>query len=253
MRPLRTILLLSLTLVATTGLAAAATSRGNQVSPALATDPAELESLRLHAFTLRHQPASEAMAVIVPLLSRRGTVELQPATNTLLVRDTLSAVTRVAAAVQAFDHPARPIRLELQLVEASQVGAGSGRIHAPSLAPDVTTRLRKLFPYYGTYAPVAGADFDSFEGEEVVYDLAGRFRIAFRLGTLADGKRLRVSSFRIWRLPEDGEGDLLHTNLSLPLGQTMILALAREEAAPRSLMVVLEANLGTPPLPVVSP
>lgn len=249
MRPLRNVLLILCWLgVATASVAA---TPANVVSPALAGAQA---SLRLHAFTLRHQPASDAMAVVVPLLSKRGTVELQPATNTLLVRDALDTVTRIAAAIEAFDHPARPIRLELQLVEASQTGAGSGRIYAPSLDPEVTTRLRKLFPYYGTYAPVAGADFDSFEGEEVVYDLAGRFRIAFRIGTLVEGKRVRVSGFRVWRLPESGEGDLLHTNLSLPLGQTMVLGLAREEAASRSLMVVLEAKLGTAPVsPPVDP
>src|SRR6201999_1823572 len=48
----------------------------------------------LQAYTLRHQRASDAVALVYPLLSRKGTVELQPGGNTLVIRDVQSALNR---------------------------------------------------------------------------------------------------------------------------------------------------------------
>src|SRR5688572_10452442 len=51
--------------------------------------------LVLHAFTLRHRAATEAIQLVSPLLTKRGTVELQPATNTLVIRDTPAALGQI--------------------------------------------------------------------------------------------------------------------------------------------------------------
>jgi|CXWL01.1.fsa_nt_gi hypothetical protein len=214
-------------------------------------EPSEATAaLQVHAFTLQYQRASEALAAVVPLLSPRGTVELQPGSNTLLVRDTAAALARVSPLVAAFDHPARPLTLEVHLVEAG--AAGESNV-SPALGPtggrplpkDLLGRLRKLLPY-ASYQLVAGAEFGTSEGQAVTYDLGQRYRIAFELGTLLDGRRLRVANFRIERLPEQGEPALVHTNLNVTLGQTTVLGLSRGEASPRALMVVLVARLGSP-------
>ncbi len=49
------------------------------------------EHLQAYAYTLRNKPAAEALVLIRPLLSKRGTLELQPEGNTLVVRDTVAA------------------------------------------------------------------------------------------------------------------------------------------------------------------
>lgn len=202
-------------------------------------------SLRLHAFTLEHQRAADAMAVVIPLLSLRGGVEVQPGSNSLLVRDTLGNLARITAAVRAFDHPARPVLLTLQVVQAegpaNQVSPPSP-IRAVGLSTELVERLRKVLPF-SSYSLVAGAEFASREGQPVTYDLAGRYRITFQLGNMSEGQRLRVGDFRVERL-DRGEGDppLIHTNLNLTLGRTTVLGLARESSAPRALMVVLLAK-----------
>ena len=53
------------------------------------------EVLVLHAFTLKHQRASDAIPLVHPLLSERGTVELQPGDNTLVIRDSPGALARI--------------------------------------------------------------------------------------------------------------------------------------------------------------
>src|ERR1044071_5002475 len=65
--------------------------------------------LVLHAFTLRHRAATEAFQLVVPMLTRRGTVELQPATNTLVIRDTPAALGQIIPALRRYDRPSQPL------------------------------------------------------------------------------------------------------------------------------------------------
>src|SRR3954465_11411347 len=86
------------------------------LSPALTAQPAGKTkaavagSVVLQAYTLRHQRASEAVALVYPLLSRKGTVELQPGGNTLVIRDVPAALNRIAPVLRNFDHAPRLMR-----------------------------------------------------------------------------------------------------------------------------------------------
>ena len=91
-------------------------------------------ALVVHAYTLEHQPAVEAIGLIHPLLTKRGAVELQPGSNTLVVRDTAAVVRRAVALLQDFDHPTSPIRLEIKIVRAG-LGTAEPEAHA-----DITPR-----------------------------------------------------------------------------------------------------------------
>lgn len=93
-----------------------------QVGPVPPPPGAGHEELGVYAFTLEHQRAAEALEIVQPLLSARGTVELQAGTNTLVVRDSLAALGRVRVAVRAFDHPARPVSFDVQIVKADPAG-----------------------------------------------------------------------------------------------------------------------------------
>src|SRR4051794_2273006 len=71
------------------GLLCAALLAPALVAQAPQQPPAQKDSgdLVLHAYTMRYRQASDAVSMVFPLLSQRGTVELQPATNTLVIRD----------------------------------------------------------------------------------------------------------------------------------------------------------------------
>jgi len=200
---------------------------------------AKVEPLRLHAFTLVHQRADEALPLIQPLLSERGTVELQSATNTLVVRDSLAALVKVTAALRAFDHPARPLAFDVQIIRAGGGGISPPPPASQPLDPQLQLRLEQLFRYQG-YRLLARARLDVREGQEVVYDIAGGYRVAFKLGTLAAERRIRLSGFRVARRGAgDQESELVHTALSLWREQPYVLALARDESSPSALLVVL--------------
>lgn len=213
--------------------------------PAAPTAPASAQMIRsegelvLHAFTLRNRPAADAVQLVSPLLSKRGTVELQPATNTLVIRDTPAALGRIIPVLQGYDHPSRPLSLEIQIVRAMRSPVSGAPVQS-DLPEPLTSKLRALLPY-DIYQGQAQARLASREGEAVTYALGGEYEVSFRLGTIVEGQRVRLSNFRILRRTEDRRAGtaLIHTNLILPLGQTTSFVLARTEESREALMVVL--------------
>jgi hypothetical protein len=170
------------------------------------------EALQVHAYTLRHQPAAEALVLVHPLLTARGSVQLQAGGNTLVVRDEAAVVERIASLLREFDHPARKLAIRIQVVRA-----GSGGEGAP-LEPELAERLRELLRY-DSYRVMAAADLEAREGEGVGYDLGEEYRIAFQLGTLMSGERLKLHDFEVTRRTGDEERRrLLRTHVNLLLG-----------------------------------
>ena len=218
-----------------------------QVQPG-ASLPSNPGDLVLHAHAFKHRQASDAVALVYPLLSKRGTVELQPSTNTLVIRDTSAALTRIVPALRSFDHPSRPLTLEIWIVRAERSPI-SGRPSHSDLPEAMTQKLRALLPY-DVYEVQAQAQLASWEGQAVTYMLGGEYEVSFRLGTvLAErpgNRRVRLSDFRIVRRGEERRtpAKLIHTNLNLPLAQTTSFGLARTEKSPEALMVLLTLREG---------
>jgi hypothetical protein len=230
----RTALCFLWVLVLTSGLAA-------QSRPAQ-----RMDEVVLRAYTFKHQRASEAVSHVYPLLSGQGTVELQPASNTLVIRDTLAALSRIVPVLHRLDHPARPVRLELIIVEASR-NQVSPPVKKSDLPGQLTRRLRQLLPY-DIYEMQAQAQFQAVEGQSVTAQLGDDYEVSFRLGTLIDGERVKLSNFRIRRRSESRPGvNLIHTNLNLRVDQVMALGLAKSELSKNALMVVLTLRNGEMP------
>jgi hypothetical protein len=205
------------------------------------------EDLVLHAYTLKHRKASEALPLVSPLLSQHGTVELQPGTNTLVLRDTMASLSRIVPALRAYDHPARPLTLELYIVRASRSAVAEAAPRSDLPAP-LTRRLRGLLNY-DIYEVQAQAQLASLEGQAVTYAVGGEYEVSFRVGTVLAPGRVKLSDFRISRRGRSGPPPqhlLIHTNLSLRLDQTTSLGLARNENSPQALMVVLTLRSGDP-------
>lgn len=195
----------------------------------------------LHAYTLKHRRASDAISLVFPLLSQKGTVELQPATNTLVIRDSPAALGRIVPVLRNYDHPSRPLDLEIFIVRAykSPVSGGPPGVHS-DLPAALTRRLRAMLPY-DVYEVRAQALLGSREGQAVTYALGGEYEVSFRLGTLLEGQRIRLSDFRVLRRSEERRvgAPLIHSNLVLTLEQTTSFGLARTEESREALMVVM--------------
>ena len=196
------------------------------------------EEVVVHAVTLRHQQAAEAVALVYPMLTDAGTVELQPGGNTLVLRDVSSSVDRILPCLRRFDQPSRSLRIAVQIVSAGAAEAGKGP--EPQLSPDVLARLRELLRYR-SYSLLGRAELEVPEGHATAYAVGEEYQVDFRLGKLLDGRRLNLQGFRVLRQADDGDlKPLIHTNLNLSLDQPLVLGLAKTESSDRALMVVLQ-------------
>lgn len=191
------------------------------------------------AVTLKHQKATEAVQLVYSLLSPAGTVSVQPRSNTLVVRDVPRVVQRIGQVLRAFDQPARPLRLELIIVKASRNPAGGGP-RSSDLPEQLAQRLRAWLPY-DTYEKQGEAIISTLEGETAFFGIGNHYEVSFRVGNLAEGKRIRLADFCITRPRAQGQGktELIRTNLNLVVDQTLNLGLAKSEGSREALMVVL--------------
>ncbi|MFL6237733.1 MAG: hypothetical protein ACJ76N_31745 [Thermoanaerobaculia bacterium] len=212
-------------------------------APQSAPGPREVVT---RAYTFKYQRASEAVVMVYPLLSPKGTVELQPSGNTLVIRDTVTAVQKIMPALRAYDHPSRSLRLEIYVVKASRATV-SPQVQRSDLPEDLTKRLRGLFAY-DNFEKQAQAQLAGAEGQWVVYELGPDYKVSFRFGSLTEDRQVKLSSFRIARREEGkAEAVLLHANLMLPIDHTTSLGIASSESSPEALMVVLTLREGEAP------
>ena len=218
-------------------LVLAAAPVAGQAKRAVRVEPAQV----LHAFALKHQPVSEAFDLVKPMLSPGGTVELQQRGNTLVIRDSQAALDRILPVLRGFDHPVRPLKVEIFIVRASRA-ATSPAMERSDLPEPLTRRLRNLLPYE-VYRVQAQAQTGTREGEKVNFELSDEYEVSFRIGTVMADRRIKLTDFRINR-QDPRPVNLIHTHLNLWLDQTMSLGLANSEESMEALMVVLTLRGG---------
>lgn len=197
----------------------------------------------LHAYAFKHQRASDAIALVHPLLSPRGTVELQPGDNTLVIRDGAATLAKIIPLLRAFDHPPRPLRLDILIVRASRSAVSPQMTHS-ELPEELTRRLHELLGY-DSYEIAARAALQTLEGEAVTYEMGSEYQVSFRMGTVLPQSRVRLTEFEVMRRQSKRPAQvLLRTNMSLSLDRTMSLGLAKSEASREALMVVMTVREG---------
>lgn len=197
-------------------------------------------------FTLHHRRAEEALRLLRPLLSEDASVTLQPKLNTLTVRDSAEVLARCQEAIAAFDLPPRAVVLSVTLLKAGPIGGPSGGpVGSPEIR-QVGDRLRKLF-HFTSYVPLDTLTVQATEGNTVAYTIASDFRITFLLEPSGDPAVVRLKDLALDRIRRDERGretrgEILHTNVTIPLGQTNVLGVGRDEAATGALFLVFSAS-----------
>ena len=222
------------------------------LAPAVSLAEGQEELLKVYAYTLQHRSADDAMDLIRSQLTPRGTVEEQPGSNTLVFRDTRSAVEKVKATLLDFDRPPQNLRLDIKMVKAgpkTRSVISPPRPHVePSVAElpeDLEKRLKNLLRYED-YRVLAKAGVSSKEGDDVTYSLGERYDVSFKLGSVMAGRRVKLESFKIIKkTPATNKGrrlpprQLFHATLNLWLEKPFTLVLAQDDSKQEALMVAI--------------
>ncbi len=208
--------------------------------------------MRVYAHTLKHQQAHEALALIRPLLTARGTVEVQPGDNTLVIREARPALGRLVRVLAEFDHPPEQLRFDIRIVRAGPkhnvVSPPASESEGP-LPEELAARLRELLRY-DDYQVLAEAGLTTLEGEEVTYAFGQTYSVSFRSGTVMAGQRVKLEGFRILKQVKNPAvkgrqlepRELFHATLNLWMGRPFNLVLAQDESRQEALMVAISCR-----------
>ncbi len=207
--------------------------------------------VQVYAYTFRHKTAAEALALVRPLLSKEGTIELQPESNTLVVRDTLAALGRIVPTLRAYDRPPEPLRVQVIIVRAS-TQVVSGVPATKPLPAWLEQRLRGLLRW-DHYTVLAESGLDTQEGQDVSNEVGELYGVSFRLGNVFEDERVQLRDFEIWHSDRKAAKPLIRATLNLWLGKPKVLGLANSESSDQALMVVLTCKRAVPTPRYVSP
>ena len=213
------------------------------------------KGLKVYAHTFEHQDARDALARIRVLLSPFGTVEEQPGTNTLVIRDIPANVQRMVPVLEAFDQPPEDLRFDIQIIRAGPKEAGKVD-RAEKLPAESAARLRRHLRY-DDYRILAQASMTSKEGEEVTYSLGESYHVSFRLGALmqasSPGKnleRLKLENFQVVKNVRNSSNKgrrlephhLYRATLNVWVDRPFNLVLSQDESRQEALMVVISCR-----------
>jgi hypothetical protein len=232
---LKRVLLMILMMVALSGAAFA--------EPAAATAPAVdgKQALAVRSFSFKFKQADKAAAAIKPLLSKEGSMSIQPSSNSLVVTDRTENMKAVAKMIGDFDKAPQSFRLYVRIVGASRVEG------TPKIADDLKDVARKLaiLPY-NFYENVGEATVQGKEGDSGLIDMSTGYRANFKLGEYDPASdSIAVNDLQIAKLTgekRDQLTPLLKTTLNLTIGQPYILGAAKGPQSQRALMIVLVAR-----------
>lgn len=196
------------------------------------------------AFQMRYRSASDALAVVEPLLTAEGTVLLQPRANTLVVRDVPRALNKAALALAMWDQAPFTYRITVKLYLAStaQRPGWTSTDPAPELGPDFSD----LF-HFTSYTVLDELAFVSQEGSSVEASAGERYTLRFKLRTQPGRpERVVLNPFELVRRHDAGtpppSRPVVRSTVNLQIGQTVVLAAARSEQAGQVLLAVVKAN-----------
>lgn len=214
------------------------------VSPAIAAQD-RVETLLLESFRFEHQPASEALSLIEPLLSSRGTVSVDREKNTVLVRDHPSVVGQMRPLLEEFDHPRRLFRLEVYLLEARRGGSQPQEIEKSrrarsELPADIADSLGDLLAFRH-YESLGSASVVVREGQTVVRDVGALHQLSFRAGTILLGQRLPLHSFELRGERSPGkQRRLFHADLNLKSDKALLLTVSADRQSQSGVVLALQ-------------
>ena len=203
--------------------------------------PAAPAKVKLFAYTFKHRRAEDAIELLQPLMSPVGTIEARRQDNTIAIRDTAAVLVAVEEACRAFDRPARPLAIEIMILEAHR-SAYSPPPTSENLPSGLEGRLKKLFPHY-TYTLLASTLLSTSEGEDVDFEIGAGYGVSFRSGMVDQSNQLKLKGFQVLQSGKGALKALFNAAITLRLDQQTSVMLAKVEDSPTAVVVALTPRL----------
>lgn len=201
-------------------------------------------------FTVRFKDVNDVYLLIEPLLSARGSVQMQPRLKTLAVTDDEETLRRVEAMIASYDLPPRNVEVALQLILASAAAKPPETI-SPRIR-GVIEKLNEISTRWSDYRLLGTATVPCSEGEKTSVELGEDYRISFAVDYASEGQKLvRFKRFTLDRrersAPAEGTDDrftrVLDTALNLKEDKLYIFGASKLESSNRALFMTITASM----------
>jgi hypothetical protein len=197
-------------------------------------------------FQLRFASPVDVSAAVLPLLSKTGSLTIQPGLDRVTVQDQPAVMAEVVRVISDLDRAPMVYRIQVDLLEGS-------RGHAFSSAEvQVNDRVRQFG--FESYRRLGTTAFEGEIGSEVSGKLGDRYRVSFLpepidtpYGIPDAGSRLHIRGLLLERLPDASSTtgkaiEIVRTNASLSVNQEFVLGAAGSENASTGLVLILRAE-----------
>lgn len=197
-------------------------------------------SILTRAFRIQFRPVEHVVPVVNSLLSREGSLTLQPGLRTIIVQDHEANLRQVEMAIQDLDVPPPAVEISAKLILATKkekAGPISEEIKNMAGMGDV---LR-----YNQYSLLDSGTIESQEGERCTLRLARNYQLRFVADVIQEGVGIiRLKDFQLRRrVPgkskEETFTPLLTVTVNLRNEETVVLGASRFEESEQALLIVL--------------
>ncbi|HEV8335255.1 MAG TPA: secretin N-terminal domain-containing protein [Candidatus Polarisedimenticolia bacterium] len=211
--------------------------------------PAPRPHLPTQLFTVRFKDVNDVYLLIEPLLSQRGSVQMQPRLRTLAVTDDEETLKKIEALIQSYDLPPKSVAVALQLILATAAEKPPETI-SPRIR-GVIQKLNEISTKWSDYRLLGSATVPCSEGEKASAELGEDYRISFAVDYAIDEqklvrfKRLVLDRRDRSRDAESSEATytrVLDTALNLKEDKLYIFGASKMEGSSRALFMTISAS-----------
>ncbi len=208
--------------------------------------------LSARSFEVVYRSPADALDLVTPLLSKEGSVSLQPRLKRLIVQDRPAVLERVAAVLADFDQPPANVEVTVSLFLGSDRRDEEVGRHAVSgaIAREVRGITETLgdFTRWTAYDPIGGRSVTCAEGSRVTVNLSDDYRVVFDVDTVDERlEKVKFGNFTLQRIVRTADGTERYENqytqgIILPLGRLLVVGAARDTGSKKALFLSLQAK-----------
>ncbi len=214
----------------------------------LGAESGKTESFPTRLFTVRFKDVNDVYLLIEPLLSAKGSVQMQPRLKTLAVTDDEATLRKIGEMIRGYDLPPKNVEVAFQLILAS---ADKPPEKISPRIRGVIEKLNELSTRWSDYRLLGSATITASEGEKASVEVGEDYRISFAVDYASDDQKLvRFKRFTLDRReapkgPENPEGTyarVLDTALNLKEDKLYIFGASKMESSNRALFMTITAS-----------
>ena len=216
--------------------------------PGPSSDPPS-PRLPTQLFTVRFKDVNDVYLLIEPLLSARGSVQMQPRLRTLAVTDDEVTLKKIETMIQSYDLPPKNVEVALQLILATTADKPPDTI-SPRIR-GVIQKLNEISTRWSDYRLLGSATVTSSEGDRASVEMGEDYRISFAVDYVSDEQKMvRFKRFTLDRREKprepESEGEsytrVLDTALNLKEDKLYIFGASKMESSNRALFMTVTAS-----------